>query len=97
VRNPNNFGNGIEIKAHTLFTGGVAAIAFSNTRSTLYSAGGDGSFMAWIIGGKPNPNHPVPLDASLGKELRQMEEIERCTPEQIKLFQNILEEEFAIE
>jgi hypothetical protein len=53
--------------------------------------------MAWIIGGKPNPNHPVPLDASLGKELRQMEEIERCTPEQIKLFQNILEEEFAIE
>jgi len=70
VRNPNNFANGIEIKAHTLFTGGVAAIAFSNTRSTLYSAGGDGSFMAWIIGGKPNPNHPIPLDASLGREMQ---------------------------
>jgi len=81
LRNMNNIGNGNEIKAHTLFTGGVAAIAFSNTRTTLYTAGGDGSFMAWVIGGKPNPSQPVPLNNSHGKDISEMPEIERCAPE----------------
>ena len=56
IRNVGKFETANEIRAHTLFTGGVTAIAFSNTRSTLYTAGGDGSFMAWTIGGKPNPS-----------------------------------------
>ena len=42
------------IKAHAIFSGGVTALCLSRTRTTLYSAGGDGSFMAWTIGGKPN-------------------------------------------
>jgi len=56
LRSMSNMSKANEIKAHTLFTGGVTAIAFSNTRSTLYTAGGDGSLMAWTIGGKPNPS-----------------------------------------
>lgn len=48
-----------DIKAHAIFSGGVSALCFSNTRSTLYSAGGDGSFMAFKVGGKPNPNQPI--------------------------------------
>jgi len=81
VRNINNMANGNEIKAHTLFTGGVSAIGFSNSRSTIYSAGGDGSFMAWTVGGKPNPNSPIQLDANLGKDVKGMPELERCLPE----------------
>jgi WD40 repeat protein len=77
LRNMSNFEKVNEIKAHTLFTGGVTAIAFSNTRSTLYTAGGDGSLMAWTIGGKPNPSTPVLLDNVHGRELVEMPEIER--------------------
>lgn len=80
-----------------MFTGGVNAVAFSNTRSTLYSAGGDGSLMAWIIGGKPNPAQPVLLDDGLGEELTGMPEIERVSFDNIKLFQDILEDEFKKE
>jgi WD40 repeat protein len=47
------------IKAHAIFTGGVTALCLSKSRTTLYSAGGDGSFMAWTIGGKPNSSQPV--------------------------------------
>jgi hypothetical protein len=43
------------IKAHAIFNEGVTALCFSKTRSTLYSAGGDGSLFAWTVGGKPNP------------------------------------------
>jgi hypothetical protein len=59
-----------EIKAHAIFSGGVSALCFSNTRSTLYSAGGDGSFMAFKVGGKPNPPQPLEADASLGEAIR---------------------------
>ena len=47
------------IKAHAIFSGGVTALCLSKTRSMLYSAGGDGSFMAYNIGGKPNPQSPI--------------------------------------
>lgn len=52
---------GSEIKGHAVFSGGITALAFSRVRSTLYTAGGDGTFFAWTLGGKPNPQQPVPL------------------------------------
>lgn len=97
LRSMGNMSKPNEIKAHTLFTGGVTAVAFSNTRSTLYTAGGDGSLMAWTIGGKPNPHQPIPLDEDAGKDLYNMPEIERVNFENIKLFQDILEDEFRKE
>jgi hypothetical protein len=97
LRSMNNMGKANEIKAHTLFTGGVTAISFSNTRSTLYSAGGDGTLMAWTIGGKPNPSAPIKLDDDLGNELQGMPEIERVVFDSIKLYQDILEDEFRKE
>lgn len=86
LRSMSNMSKPNEIKAHTLFTGGVTAVAFSNTRSTLYTAGGDGSLMAWTIGGKPNPHQPINLDDDVGKDLQNMDEIERVSFENIKLF-----------
>lgn len=40
------------IKAHSVISGGVTALCISKTRSTLYSAGGDGTIFAYTIGGK---------------------------------------------
>jgi WD40 repeat protein len=97
LRNFNNFATGNEIKAHTLFTGGVTALCFSNSRSTLYTAGGDGCFMSWTIGGKPNPNQPINLPAGAGEELAKMNEIERVPIDEIRLFHDILTEQFLAE
>lgn len=83
-----------EIKAHAIFSGGVSALCFSNSRSTLYSAGGDGSFMAFKVGGKPNPTQPVRADPALGEAIRTLPEIERVQADQIKVFKEILLEEF---
>lgn len=44
-----------EIKAHAVFNGGVTALCFSNQRTVIYSAGGDGQFLVWNIGSNPNP------------------------------------------
>ena len=62
LRNLNNVAQSNEIKGHAVFSGGITALTFSNTRSTLYTAGGDGAFFAWTVGGKPNPHHPVQLE-----------------------------------
>jgi WD40 repeat protein len=53
------------IRAHALFSGGVTALCFSRTRSMLYTAGGDGSIMAWNHGAKPNaaPIHGNDMNA----------------------------------
>jgi WD40 repeat protein len=59
LRNLNNVAQSNEIKGHAIFSGGITALTFSNARSTLYTAGGDGAFFAWTVGGKPNPHHPV--------------------------------------
>ena len=48
-----------EIKGHAIFSGGITALCFSRSRSTLYTAGGDGCFFAWTVGGKPNPSQPI--------------------------------------
>ena len=55
VAQNNNEIQGSEIKGHAVFSGGISALAFSKVRSTLYTAGGDGAFFAWTLGGKPNP------------------------------------------
>jgi hypothetical protein len=59
LRNLNNVAQSNEIKGHAIFSGGITALTFSNARSTLYTAGGEGAFFAWTVGGKPNPHHPV--------------------------------------
>lgn len=82
------------IKAHTLFTGGVTAIAFSNTRSSLYSAGADGSWMVWTIGNNPNPTKPVELEENAGRHLQHMESMQRTPYDRLAIFQDVLQEEF---
>jgi hypothetical protein len=54
------------IKAHSIISGGVTALCISKTRSTLYSAGGDGAIFAYTIGGKQNPNQPIQADQNIG-------------------------------
>jgi hypothetical protein len=94
LRNVSNFGQmNSPIKAHGVATGGVTALCFSQTRSTVYSAGGDGTVMAWTVGGKPNPQKPITGDASIGLALNNMEQVERVPGSQIKLYKQILTEE----
>jgi hypothetical protein len=83
------------IKAHNVHSGGVTALCFSKSRSTVYTAGGDGSFMAWTVGGKANPNQPIPMNDSLSPELSNMREVERVPGSQIRLFKEILLESFV--
>lgn len=40
------------IKAHSVISGGVTALCISKNRSTLYTAGGDGTIYTYTIGGK---------------------------------------------
>tara|TARA_B110000285_G_scaffold230157_1_gene296216 strand:- start:495 stop:1298 length:804 start_codon:yes stop_codon:yes gene_type:complete len=82
-----------QIKAHALFFGGITALCMSKTRTMLYTAGGDGSIMAWNYGGKPNPNQPVSSN-DMNASVRQLPELARVPGSQIKLFKAILKEEF---
>jgi len=59
VAQNNNEIQGSEITGHAVFAAGITALTFSKVRSTLYTAGGDGAFFAWTLGGKPNPTQPV--------------------------------------
>ena len=57
LRHINNIGQQPQpIKGHAMFSGGVTSLCFSQTRSIIYSAGGDGTIMAWNFGGKPTPS-----------------------------------------
>jgi len=56
LRNMNHVAQSNEIKGHSVFNGGINALCFSRVRSTLYTAGGDGAFLAWTVGGKANPS-----------------------------------------
>jgi WD40 repeat protein len=58
----NNITQSNEIKGHAIFSGGITALTLTSYRSTLYTAGGDGAFFAWTVGGKPNPHHPIQLE-----------------------------------
>lgn len=48
-------------------------MSFSNVRSTLYTAGGDGSFFAWTVGNKPNPHNPVEIETEENEALSKIE------------------------
>lgn len=76
LRNLNNVAQSNEIKGHAVFSGGITALTFSNVRSTLYTAGGDGAFFAWTVGGKPNPHHPVQLEKIENEPLEKIEQID---------------------
>jgi hypothetical protein len=65
----------------------------SLNRSTIYSAGGDGSIMAWTYGGKPNPNQPIHSNTN-DPVLASLPLVERCAVSKIKLFTQLLREEF---
>jgi phosphopantetheinyl transferase (holo-ACP synthase) len=69
-----------------MFSGGTTALCFSNTRSIIYSAGGDGSIMAWNFGGKPNPQEPIHLPSDANRALAQLPELARVPGNQIKLY-----------
>ena len=94
LRNLTNIAQSNEIKGHAVYSGGVTALTFSNARSTLYTAGGDGAFFAWTVGGKPNPNHPIILEIVEGEELEKIEQIDDMPQSEIRPFREILEEQF---
>jgi WD40 repeat protein len=76
LRHVENVGqNPSPIKAQAIYSGGVTALCLSKTRTTLYSAGGAGSFMAWTIGGKPLPPAPVNCTYSSTGALAKMPEL----------------------
>jgi len=50
--------------------------------------------MAFKVGGKPNPTSPIRADPGLGEAIRGLPEIERVQADQIKVFSEILLEEF---
>ena len=96
LRHINNIGQYPQpIKGHAMFSGGVTALCFSQTRSVIYSAGGDGTIMAWNFGGKPNPSSPVTFPSDSNKAIAKLPELARVPGNQIKLFKQILSEEFA--
>jgi hypothetical protein len=95
IRKISNLSSALEpIKAHAVHTGGVTAICYSSTRNTVYSAGGDGSFMAHTVGGHQNPAEPIKADVGLNEALGDMPEVERVPGNQIRIYKDILLEEF---
>lgn len=94
LRNLNNVAQSNEIKGHAIFSGGITALTFSNARSTLYTAGGDGAFFAWTVGGKPNPHHPVQLDKTDVEAIDKIEQIDDMMQADIRPYREILEEQF---
>ena len=83
-----------EIKAQAVFSGGITAVCHSRVRSTVYAAGGDGSFLAFTVGGKPNPSNPVELAAGLGSALQKMDTQEKIRIDKVKRYAEILKEEY---
>ena len=94
LRNLSNVVQSNEIKGHAIFSGGITALSFSNARSTLYTAGGDGAFFAWTVGGKPNPHHPVQLEKVDVEAIDKIEQIEDMMQPDIRPYREILEEQF---
>lgn len=69
-------------------------MTLSAYRSTLYTAGGDGAFFAWTIGGKPNPHHPIQLERMDLEAIDKIEQIEDIPQSEIRPYREILEEQF---
>jgi WD40 repeat protein len=82
------------IKAHSIFSGGVTALCFSKTMQMIYTAGGDGSFMIWSYGpNKAYPSHPIEVPIAKNG-LEDLPELQRVPANQIKVFSEILKDEF---
>ena len=77
-----------------MFSGGVGTLCFSQSRSIIYTAGGDGAIMAWNFGGKPNPSDPITFPSGSNTALTNLPELARVPGHQIKLYKQILREEF---
>lgn len=83
------------IKAHSVFSGGISAICVSQNKTTLYTAGGDGSIFSWNIGGKPT-TQAVTSNVSANAAIKKLPELMKVHGSQIKLYKQILKEEFEI-
>ena len=95
LRSRSKLNQSSEIKSHSVFTEGVKALCFSNKRTTLYSAGGDGSFLAWSVGQKPNPMQAIePADFFSSPDLSNIPQIENDEDSNVKYYKDLLEEQF---
>ena len=94
VAQNNNEIQGSEIKGHAVFSGGISALAFSKVRSTLYTAGGDGAFFAWTLGGKPNPTQPVTSPKPDLEPIDRLDLVDDQPDSEIRPFKEILKDQF---
>jgi hypothetical protein len=95
LRNRKKLNQFSEIKGHSVFNGGVTALCFSRVRTTLYTAGGDGTFLVWPVGAKPNPNQAIePADFFSSPDLSNIPQIDNCEDEEVKFYKDLLEEQF---
>eukprot|EP00347_Sterkiella_histriomuscorum_P023011 403336298 len=94
VAQNNNEVQGSEIKGHAVFVQGITALTFSKVRSTLYTAGGDGAFFAWTLGGKPNPSQPVPLLKGDLEAIDKIDQIDDLPEYEIRPYKEILQDLF---
>ena len=95
LRNRKKLNQFSEIKGHAVFNGGVKSLCFSKQRTTLYTAGGDGTFLVWPVGAKPNPNQAVePADFFSSPDLSNIPQIDNSDDESVKYYKELLEEQF---
>lgn len=95
LRNRKKLNQFSEIKGHAVFNGGVRALCFSKKRTTLYTAGGDGTFLVWPVGNKPNPNQAIePADFFSSPDLSNIPQIDNEPDEAGKYYKELLEEQF---
>jgi WD40 repeat protein len=95
LRNRKKLNQFSEIKGHAIYNGGVRALCFSKDRTTLYTAGGDGTFLVWPVGAKPNPNQAMePADFFSSPDLSNIAQVDNEPDESVKYFKELLEEQF---
>lgn len=80
-----------DVKAHAVFNGGVTALCYSNTRSVIYSGGGDGQFLVWNLGSNPNPAQPIEAEDGGSDDIPNVKPVKDS---QAIHFMKDLEEEF---
>lgn len=95
LRNRKKLNQFSEIKGHAVFNGGVRALCFSRKRTTLYTAGGDGAFLVWPVGAKPNPSQAIePADFFSSPDLSNIPQVDNVDDEVVKYYKELLEEQF---
>jgi len=94
LRNMNYVAQANELKGHNIYSGGITALCFSSARSTLYTAGGDGSLFAWSVGSKSNPNQPINLQKGEIEDIDKIDNMEDLPDWEIKTFKSILLDQF---